>query len=146
MTSRVELNINARQTPLAEAFAEPRNNPAWMDDIERIEPLSGELGQTGSSYRLVPKRGKQIFVATVEKRALPVELKLFLDSPRVSVSITDTFHRISDSQTKLISEETFRFKGLLGRLAGLSARRAIKRAHRRHMEAFKRFAERRGDA
>jgi hypothetical protein len=142
MMSRVELEINARHEPVAEAFAEPRNNPAWMDDIDRIEPLSGELGQPGSTYRIVPKRGNGIFVASVEKRALPVELKLSLDSPRVSVLIRDTFQRINDTQTKLISEEIFTFKGLFGRLAGLFGRRAIKRAHRRHMESFKRFAER----
>jgi hypothetical protein len=142
MTSRVELDIDARRTPLAEVFADPRNNPAWMDDIDRIESVSGDLGKAGSTYRLVPKRGDEVFVATVTERALPASLKLVLDSPRVSVSITDTFHQVSDRRTKLVSEEVFRFKSAFGRLVGLVAGRAIRKAHRRHMEAFKAFAER----
>ena len=141
MTSKVEVDVDARQEPLAEAFAEPRNNPVWMEDIDRIEPLSGELGQTGSTYRIVPKRGNRVFTARVANRALPVELKLVLDSRDVSVSITDTFHRISDTKTKLVSEEIFTFKSVLAQIGGLLGRNAIKRAHRRHMEAFKRFAE-----
>jgi hypothetical protein len=141
MTSRVELEIDARQEPVAEAFAEPRNNPAWMDDIERIERLSGEWGQVGSTYRMVPKQGTRVFVASVVTRVLPVNVTLFLDSSDVSVAITDTFQRITDRKTKLISEETFTFKNMLGKVGGLIGRSAIKRAHRRHMEAFKRFAE-----
>lgn len=141
LTSRVELDVEASQEPLARAFAEPRNNPEWMDDVDRIEPLSGELGETGSTYRIVPKRGNRIFIASVTDRALPGELKLFLDSPHVSVSITDTFQRITDHKTKLISEEIFTFKNVFGKIAGFFGQHVIKRAHRRHMEAFKRFGE-----
>jgi hypothetical protein len=48
---------------------------------------------------------------------------------------------LSDRKTKLISEEHFTFKGAIGKILGFLARGAIKRAHRRHMEAFKRFVE-----
>jgi len=41
----------------------------------------------------------------------------------------------------LVSEEQFRFKSALGRLLGLLAQPLIRRAHRRHMVSFKRFAE-----
>jgi len=141
MTSRVELEIEVPQEPLAQAFAEPRNNPAWMDDVDRIEPISGELGQSGSTYRIVPKRGDRIFTARVLHRALPAQLTLLLDSPQVSVSVTDSFQRITDGRTRLVSEEIFTFKGIFGNVMGFLGRRAIKEAHRRHMEAFKRFAE-----
>lgn len=141
MKSTVELDINAQQPQLAELFADPRNNPRWMDDIERIEPLKGEPGEPGSMYRLVPKKGTMVFVATVVTRALPTRVKLLLETPRISVWVTDTFLSLSDHKTKLISEEVFTFKGLFSKITGLMARRAIKRAHRRHMESFKRFAE-----
>jgi hypothetical protein len=141
MNSRVELEINARQARVAELFADPRNNPAWMDDVERIEPISGELGEPGSVYRIVPKRGERIFVATVVKRALPTELELSLDSADVTVMVTGTLVSVSDQKTRLISDEVFTFKGAFGPVIGVLARRAIKRAHRTHMEAFKRFAE-----
>ena len=75
------------------------------------------------------------------KRALPATLELSLAAPRLTVGIVDRFVAISDAVTMLVSEETFEFEGTLGRVIGYVARRAIRRAHRRHMEAFKRFAE-----
>jgi len=141
MTSRVELDINEGQAQVAELFTDPRNSPAWMDDLERVEPISGELGQPGSMYRLVPKKGRLVFVATVVSRLLPVELQVRLDNPHVSMMATDTFLKLSEGKTRLVSEEVFIFKGLFGAVAGFFARGAIGRAHRRHMESFKRFAE-----
>lgn len=142
MMSRVELEIDAPQAHVAELMADPRNNLRWMDEIDRIEPISGELGQPGSVYRLVPKKGTFVFVATVVTRALPTELRLSLQADTVSVSVADTFLALSDDKTKLLSEEVFTFKGLFGTVTGFFARPSITRAHRRHMESFKRFAER----
>jgi hypothetical protein len=141
MKSVIELDINLRQAKVAELFTDPSINPKWMDDIERIEPISGELGEPGSVYRLVPKRGKLVFVATVVTRELPTELRLSLDAPSVSVSVTGKLLKLSDQTTKLISEETFSFKGAVNKVFGFLAQAAIKGAHRRHMESFKRFAE-----
>jgi hypothetical protein len=56
---------------VAALWADPRNNVKWMNDIDRIEPISGELGMPGSKYRLVPKKEGMEFVATVISRDLP---------------------------------------------------------------------------
>ncbi|HXU44758.1 MAG TPA: SRPBCC family protein [Thermoanaerobaculia bacterium] len=144
MKSVVELDVHLQQARLAELFTDPRNNPKWMDDVERIEPISGELGEPGSVYRLVPKSGKLVFVATVLTRKLPTEATLSLDAPSVSVSVAAKFLKLSEQSTKLISEETFRFKGAFNRIFGFFARGSIQSAHRRHMESFKRFAESQG--
>jgi hypothetical protein len=144
MKSVVELDINLRQAKVAELLTDPSNNPKWMDDIERIEPISGELGEPGSVYRLVPKRGQLVFVATVVTRELPSESRLSLDAPSVSVSVTGKLLKLSEEKTKLISEQVFRFKGAFNKVFGFLARGAIKGAHRRHMESFKRFAESQG--
>ena len=141
MKSVVELAINAPQAKLADLFADPENNTKWMDDIERYEPISGTAGMPGSKYRLVPKTGNTIFVATVVARDLPNELTLILDASNVVVSVTDKFVALSSEKTKLISEEVFSFKGLFNKVFGFLAQRTIRNAHRRHMEAFKRFAE-----
>jgi hypothetical protein len=141
MKSVVEIEIDAAQERSAELFADPNNNPRWMHDIARVEHLGGLPGETGSIYRLVPKQGHQVFVATVVERDLPSKLRLFLDSSSVSVSVTDRLVRLSDWRTKLVSEEIFRFKGLFRAMFGFFAQRAIKAAHRKHMESFKHFAE-----
>ena len=141
MKSVIDIDIKAPRTRLAELFAEPANNPKWMDDV-RYEPLSGTPGQPGSKYRLVSTTGMPDFTATVVTCDLPERVGLVLDAPTVSVAITDTFVSLAPDETKLISEEVFRFKGPFNKLKGLFAGRAIRNAHRRHMEAFKRFAER----
>lgn len=141
MRSVIELEIDVPQARLAKLFADPENNPKWMDELERYEPISGEPGMPGSTYRLVPKKGNMIFVATVIARNLPTEVRLRLNASTVTVSVKDTFVALSPGTTRLISEEEFRFKGLLNRVYGFLAARSIKNAHRRHMEAFKRFAE-----
>jgi hypothetical protein len=141
MTSRVELDIEGGQSELAQLFADPRNTPAWMDEVARIEPISGAPGQFGSVYRIVPKPHSWEFVATVVKRALPAELGLLLKGPHVNVDVKDSFIGLSESRTKLISEEVFTFDSFFRTALGWLAFGLIKREHRYHLEAFKRFAE-----
>lgn len=139
MKSIVDITINAPRAKLVELFANPENIPKWMDDT-KYEPISGTPGQPGSKYRMISTTGQMDFVATVVASD-PNQTRLDLDSPMVAVAITDTFIELGPQQTRLISEEEFRFKGLLNRVKGLFAGGAIKKAHRRHMEAFKRFGE-----
>ena len=141
MKSVIELEINVPRAKLAELFADPKNNTKWMDDLERYEPLSGTPGRPGSKYCLVPKTGDMVFIATVIARDLPHESRLILESSKVVVSVTDKFVALSSEKTKLISEEVFSFKGLFNKIYGFLVQRAIKNAHRRHMEGFKCFAE-----
>jgi hypothetical protein len=140
-TSTVELAIDAPQAEVAYLFADPRNSTSWMEDLERYEPISGEPGTPGSTYRLVPKRGKMVFTATVVERSLPTRLQLNLDASNVTVVVTGTMSKLPDGRTHLKSEEVFTFKGLWNTAFGFLAQAAIRKAHRRHIEAFKRFAE-----
>lgn len=82
-----------------------------------------------------------VVVATVIARNLPTELRLSLDAYNATVSVKGTLVALSSQRTKLISEEVFRFKGLFNKVFGFLAQGAIRKAHRRHMESFKRFAE-----
>ena len=141
MKSVVELEINVPQERVASLFTDPRNSTKWMDDLDRYEPMSGEPGMPGSTYRLVPKKGKMVFLATVISRKLPNEARLNLDASNVAVSVTGTFVPLSPNRTRLISEEVFSFKGPFNKLFGFFVQRTIRNTHRRHMEAFKRFAE-----
>jgi hypothetical protein len=144
MKSIVELEINAPQAKVAELFADLRAFPQWMDDVERIEPLGGPAGLSPErAYRLVPKKGRwrSAFVARVVRRDPPFRSRLTLRSRNVSVDVTGTFVRLSEDRTRLVAKNEIGFRGLLSRVLGLLGWRAIRRAHRRHMESFKRFAE-----
>jgi Polyketide cyclase / dehydrase and lipid transport. len=140
MTSVVEVDIDRAQADVAALMADPRNNTKWMDDVARVEPIDGELGTPGSTYRLVPREGNMVFVATVAARDT-ARLRLRLDASNVVVSVTSTLIETAPDRTRLISEEVFRFKGLFNTLFGFLAQASIKKVHRRHIEAFKRFAE-----
>lgn len=109
-----EAEVAVPQARLAGLYADPANNVKWMHDLERCELLSGEPGQPGSTFRMVPRKGKMIFVATVTVRNLPHEAALSLDSPSVRVSVTGRFAALSPERTRFTSEEVFTFNGLLG--------------------------------
>ena len=142
MRSVVEVDIEAPQHKVAALFADPGNSMEWMEDMAQYEPIGGEPGMPGSIYRLVPKDG-EAFVATVVSRDLPREHQLYLDAPGVAVAIKGSFAALSPHRTRLKSEEEFDFKGgLLARLGGLLHRGAIQKAHRRQMQAFRRYVER----
>ncbi len=95
MKSVVKLDINVPQARLAELFANAENSPRWMDDLDRYEAISGEPGMPGSKYRLVPKKGAMVFIATVIAKDLPVQARVNLDAPNVAVSVTGTFEALS---------------------------------------------------
>jgi hypothetical protein len=147
MRSVVVVDINAPQEQVAALYADPSSSTKWMEDVGRYEPVSGEQGTPGSTYRLIPKHGSMVFTATVVSRELPNELRLRLDASNVTVDVKGSLSKLANGGTRLESEEVFKFKGLWNSAFGLLARRGIRKAHRGHIEAFKRFAERhaRGD-
>jgi len=141
MKSLVQLDIDLPQDQLASLFADPANSPKWMDDIATIEPVSGKPGEPGSVYRIVPKQGP-VFLATVVSRRLPDELRLRLQSSSgISVAVKGRLIKLSEERTRLVSEETFEFDGVLNKVSAFLAQKAIRATHRRHMQSFKRFAE-----
>jgi polyketide cyclase/dehydrase/lipid transport protein len=141
MKSTVTIEINLPQAQVAELFSNPRHTTRWMHDVDRVEVVSGELGAPGSQYRLVPKKGNMVFVATVLARDLPKQSRLRLDASNVVVSVTGTFQSLSPKKTLLVSSEVFSFEGVIPAIFGFLAQGAIRKAHRRHMEVFKTFAE-----
>jgi hypothetical protein len=140
MRDTVGININAPVAKVASLFADPRLSESWMEDTS-YEPISGEQGEPGSKYRLTMGKGTMTFTATVVSRDLPREVRLVLDSPKVTVEITATFAAVGFDRTQLTSDEVFTFHGLLSKLLSLVARPGIRKAHRQQMASFARFAE-----
>ena len=77
MHSTVIVEIDAPLAMVADLFADPSKNAEWMDDVKRFEPIGGEQGMPGSTYRLVPKKGSMVFVATVVSRSLAADARGF---------------------------------------------------------------------
>jgi len=115
----------------------PNGWTTWREGNRSVD----QLGMVGSKYRLVPKKGDMVFVATVLARSLPSELHLSLEAENVSVSVKGLFTPLSPTSTRLTHEQVFTFKGAFNKVFGIFARPAIRKAQRRHIDAFKRFAE-----
>lgn len=141
MKSVVTVDIAMAQAELAELVADPRFYPKWMEELRRVEPINGKAGAAGSRFRMLAKDSGRTFVATVVQRQLPTRLKLQLESPNVSITVVEQLIKLSATRTRLLSEETFAFRGALGSALGFLARLSLRRMHRRHIEALKRFAE-----
>lgn len=141
MKSKVVVDIDVPQKKVATLCADPTNNIKWMSDVERYEPVSGKQGMPGSIYRLVPKGDSGPFVATMVQR-LPNEIRLTLDSPEVTIDVRRTLSTLNDGRTRFTSNEVLSFKGVWNKAVGLISTPAIRRAHRKHVEAFKKFVER----
>lgn len=138
MKSTFETEIDAPQATVAELYSNPDNNVKWMHDLKVCERISGIPGKPGSKYRLIPKKGKYEFVATVVEKK-PDHHKLRMEAPTVDVMVTGKFIALSPKKTKFISEEVFTFKGIFNKVFGLLATSSVKKVHNRHMKAFKKF-------
>lgn len=146
MKSIFETVIDVPQAKLFEIYTDPNNNVLWMDDLAKCEPISGFQGTPGSQFRMIPKKGNMVFEATMLSKNAPSDASLQLSSPTVDVFITVNMTAVSAEMTQFISVEVFTFKGFFNQLFGSLATGVIKGAHRKHMEAFKRFAEKRSEA
>jgi hypothetical protein len=138
--STVVIDVDAPAKEVASLFANPSINVQWMHEIERYEPISGKQGMPGSVYRLIPKTGTMLLTATVVKR-FPDQLYLNLEADNVTVEVHGTIKTLENGRTRLISKENFKFKGVWNKVYGTLAHPAIHSVHRRHIKAFKAFAE-----
>jgi hypothetical protein len=138
--STVIIDVDAPPKEVASLFADPSINVQWMHEIERYEPISGKQGMPGSVYRLIPKAGTLLFTATVIKR-FPDQLYLNLEADNVTVEVHGTIKTLENGRTRLISKENFKFKGVWNKVYGTLAHPVIHNVHRRHIKAFKAFAE-----
>jgi hypothetical protein len=138
--STVVVDVDAPPKEVASLFADPSINVQWMHEIERYEPISGRQGMPGSVYRLIPKHGSTSYTATIVKR-FPDQLYLNLEADNVSVEVHGIIRTLENGRTRLISKENFKFKGVWNKVYGVLTSPIIRNVHRRHINAFKAFAE-----
>jgi hypothetical protein len=140
MRDVVNIEIDAPVVEVARLFTDPTQSDKWMDNTH-YEPLDGDQGSPGSSYRLTLRDANMTFKVTVLERDAPNLSRLLLEAPNVNIQIRATFVPLGRQKTLLVSDELFKFRGAVNRAFGLLAWRSIRRAHRHQMQSFKRFAE-----
>jgi hypothetical protein len=139
-----ETEINAPIEKVAAMVGDPRNRTEWMEGLESDQPINGTPGMPGAQSRLVFKTGNMTttFVVTVTARHLPDEFCQTMEAPNVLTTVTTRLVALSPAATRHISEQDFKFKGAFNKIVGFLLQTEFKKQSLRHLQNFKRFAER----
>nr|WP_221381898.1 SRPBCC family protein [Actinoplanes polyasparticus] len=153
MKYTVSLEIALPRERVAQLLADPAHLPKWLRGLVLHEPLSGVHGQVGTKSRVILQTGRQKFECTETiTRREPVDLH---EIPRGSVvhfereiagpgmwsAARERLTETGPETTLWVSENEYRFSGLLMRLVGLLMPGMFRKQSLRHMRDFKAFAE-----
>ena len=153
MKYTVSIEIALPREEVALLLADPAHLPQWLRGLVRHEPLSGVHGHVGTRSRVVMQMGAQTFEGTetitrrdpTDLRAIPQGSVVYFERELVGAgmwSVTrDRLTEASPDTTLWVSENEYRFSGVLMRLVGLLMPGAFRKQSLQHMQDFKAFAE-----
>lgn len=153
MKYTVSIEIALPREKVVQLLADPALIPKWVRGVVLHEPLSGVHGQLGTKARVVMQTGQQKFEAieTITRRE-PADLH---GIPRGSVvyfereivgggmwnAARERLTEAGPDTTRWVSENEYRFSGLLMRLVGLVMPGSFRKQSLQIMQDFKAFAE-----
>jgi hypothetical protein len=153
MKYTVSIEIARPLEEVAQLLADPVHMPKWLRGLVLHEPLSGMHGQVGTRSRVVMQMGQQRFEATetitrrepADLRGIPKGSVVYFEREIVAEGMWNAAReRLTEtgSDTTLwVSENEYRFSGLLMRLVGLLMPGSFRTQSQQHMQDFKAFAE-----
>jgi hypothetical protein len=153
MKYTVSMEIALPRERVAQLLANPAHLPKWLRGLVLHEPLSGVHGQVGTTSRVVMQMGQQKVECTETiTRREPVDLHgiaredvVRFDREIVGTGMwsaaSDRLTETGPETTLWVSENEYRFSGLLMRLVGLLMPGAFRKQSLQHMQDFKAFAE-----
>lgn len=137
-----EIIINKPIDQVVGLFDDPANMDKWMKGLQSFEHLSGTPGQVGAKSKLVFQMGKRRIemVETITARNLPDEFTGTYEAQGVFNIVGNKFVKISEHQTKYISEQEFQFSGFM-KIIGFLMPNAFKKQSMQYLIDFKNFVE-----
>ena len=153
MKYTVSIEIAMPLEEVAQLLADPAHIPKWLRGVVLHEPLSGVHGQVGTKSRVVMEMGQQKFEATetITRRepsdlgSIPKGSVVHFEREIVSKGMWNAAReRLTEAgpdTTLWVSENEYRFSGLLMRLVGLLMPGTFRKQSLQHMQDFKAFAE-----
>ncbi|GII00557.1 SRPBCC family protein [Planobispora takensis] len=153
MKYTVSIEIALPRERAVQLLADPAHMPMWLRGLVLHEPLSGVHGQVGTKSRVVMQMGQQKFegIETITRRepedlhGIPKESVVHFEREIVGEGMwsatRDRFTEAGPDTTLWVSENEYRFSGLLMRLVGLLMPGAFRKQSLQHMQDFKAFAE-----
>ncbi len=145
MKFTTEVTIDLPRQRVVELFDNPDNLAKWQNGLKVFEPVSGQPGMPGAKSRLLYDMGRREveMVETITVRNLPDEFSGTYEAKGVWNEVKNFFHEAGPDKTRWVSENEFRFKGLMA-LMGFLMPGAFRKESLKQMVAFKQFAEREG--
>lgn len=148
MKYTVSIEIALPLERVAQLLADPTHIPKWLRGVVVHEPLSGVQGQVGTKSRVVMQMGQQKFeaVETITRRE-PADLRSI---PKGSVvhfereivtegmwsAARERLTEAGPNTTLWVSENEYRFSGLMMRLVGLLMPGSFRKQSLQHMQDF----------
>jgi hypothetical protein len=138
---------------VAQLLADPAQMPKWLRGLVLHEPLHGVHGQVGTESRVVMQMGQQKFegIETITRRepadllGIPQGSVVYFDREIAGEGMWSTARErltaAGPATTLWVSENEYRFNGLLMQLVGLLMPGAFRKQSLQHMQDFKAFAE-----
>ena len=153
MKYTVSMEIALPRERVVQLLADPAHMPKWLRGLVLHEPLSGVHGQVGTKSRVVMQIGQQKIEGTETiTRREPVDLHGIASESVVHFereivgkgmwsAARERLTETGPETTLWVSENEYRFSGLLVRLVGLLMPGAFRKQSLQHMQDFKAFAE-----
>ena len=153
MKYTVSIEIALPREKVAQLLADPQQLSKWLRGLVLHEPLTGVHGQVGTRSRVVMQMGQQTMECTetitrrepVDLRGIPraslVHFEREIVSKGMWSAVRDRLTETGPATTLWVSENEYRFSGLLMRLVGLLMPGAFRKQSLQHMQDFKAFAE-----
>lgn len=153
MKYTVSIEIAMPLEEVAQLLADPAHIPKWLRGVVLHEPLSGVHGQVGTKSRVVMEMGQQKFEATetitrrepADLRSIPKGSVVHFEREIVGEGMwsagRERLTEAGPDTTLWVSENEYRFSGLLMRLVGLLMPGTFRKQSQQHMQDFKAFAE-----
>ena len=153
MKYTVSIEIALPRERVVQLLTDSAHLPMWLRCLVLHEPLSGVHGQVGTVSRVVMQMGKQKLecTETITRRepanlhGIPRDSVVHFDREIVAEGMWSAAReRLTEAgadTTLWVSENEYRFSGLLMRLVGLLMPGTFRKQSLQHMQDFKAFAE-----
>ena len=153
MKYTVSIEIALPPEKVAQLLADPAHIPKWLRGVVLHEPLRGVHGHVGTTSRVVMAMGQQTFEATetitrrepVDLHGIPADVVVHFEREIVGKGMWNAAReRLTEAgpeTTLWVSENEYRFSGLMMRLVGLLMPGTFRKQSLQHMQDFKAFAE-----
>lgn len=143
MKYTTEITINKPIETVIVLFDNADNLKKWMEGLQSFEHISGTPGQPGAKSKLKFKMGSREMemIETVTVRNLPDEFTGTYEANGVVNIVKNSFVKISDSETKYITEHEFQLQSLVMKIFAFLMPGAFKKQSMKYLTAFKNFAE-----